>query len=106
MFVPPENANGTAGAMELERPDTPPTNGTLAHNRLLPAPPTPSAALPPPDDRPVLAAFCYDEPDGATTRFVANIAGPLAARRVALHVFTRKPLDLGPAAATVHVLGE
>jgi glycosyltransferase involved in cell wall biosynthesis len=106
MFVPPENANGTAAAAELERLDTPPTNGALAHNRLLAAPRAPIAALPEPDDRPVLAVFCYDEPDSATTRFVANIAGPLADGRVALHVFTRKALDLSAAGATVHVLGE
>jgi glycosyltransferase involved in cell wall biosynthesis len=106
MFVPPENANGTAIASELERPDTPPTNGTLAHNRLLAAPPAPSAYLPAPDDRPVLAVFCYDEPDSATARFVANIAGPLAAGKVALHLFTRQDPGLDVPGASVHVLGD
>jgi glycosyltransferase involved in cell wall biosynthesis len=61
---------------------------------------------PEPDNRPALAVFCFDEPGAATTRFVANLAGPLAGRGVAVHVFTRKGLDVDAPGVSLHVLGE
>ncbi len=116
MLVPTEN--GTGGGPALETTETrngeaagQPANGVGPHalNRLLalPAPPAPKAEEPrPEDDRPVLAVFCYDEPAGATSRFVANLAGPLAARGVAVHAFTRQGLGSDVPGATVHVLGD
>ncbi len=108
MLVPPENGHGTTTAAEHET--TEPRNGHGPHaiNRLAlvrKEPAAPSAEPPPPpDERPVLAVLCYDEPGSATARFVTDLAGPLAARGVAVHVFTRKGLDV--TAASVHVLGE
>jgi glycosyltransferase involved in cell wall biosynthesis len=110
MLVPPENGNGTTTAAEHET--TVARNGhhgPHAVNRLaeaLKAPPAPLPALPPPDTRPVLAVLCYDDPGTATTRFVTHLAAPLAARGVAVHVFTRKAFDLGTKDTAVHVLGE
>jgi glycosyltransferase involved in cell wall biosynthesis len=119
MLVPTENGNGPDVAPEsepagpkngaLQLKATPPVNGPHAVNRLLPAlisPPAPKREEPAPDDRPILAVFSYDEPDGDTSRFIANLAGPLAARGVAVHVFARRGIEPDAAGATVHVLGE
>ncbi len=60
----------------------------------------------PPDDRPILAVFSYEDPDSAPTRFVANLAASLAGQGVAVHVFTRMPFILETEGASVYVLGE
>jgi glycosyltransferase involved in cell wall biosynthesis len=115
MLATTETRNGTAAAEAQERRNgdapergTPVANGTHAAAR---KPPT--LLLPPPhqearrsDTRPVLAAFCYDEPGSAVTEFVAQVAGPLTARDVALHVFSRKDFELDAPGVSVHVLGE
>jgi glycosyltransferase involved in cell wall biosynthesis len=110
MLVPPENGNGTTTTTsEHEVTVTRNGHGPHAVNRLGEALKAPPAARPvpvEPDDRPVLAVLCYEEPGSATARFVANLSGPLAARGVAVHLFTRKEFDLGAAGASVHVLGE
>jgi glycosyltransferase involved in cell wall biosynthesis len=115
MLVPTENGTERAAAPETtetrngEGPGRPAQRangvGPYAVNRL-PALPAPKVERALPDHRPVLAAFCYDEPDGATSRFVANLAGPLAARGVAVHLFTRKGLGSVAPGAAVHVLGD
>ena len=135
MLVPSENQNGTTTVAESETTETrngtrsqrlkPPTNGVRsngvhtngphvygvqapASGRVVeaPAPPAVLRLDRPADDRPVLVAICYDEPDGASARFLANIAGPLAARGVAVHLFTRKAVELDAPGVSVHVLGE
>jgi glycosyltransferase involved in cell wall biosynthesis len=109
MLVPPENGNGTTTAPEHEATEARNGHGPHAPSRLakaMKAPPAPVAEPPPPDDRPVLAALCYDEPGTATTRFLSSLAGPLAARGVAVHVFTRKEFELKADGVSLHVLGE
>ena len=110
MLVPSENGNGAVTAHEPEVAEPHRLNGgPHAVNRLLTFRPETAAPLPKeaePDDRPALATFCFDEPDAATTRFVANLAGPLAARGVAVHVFTRKPFEAGAPGVVPHVLGD
>jgi glycosyltransferase involved in cell wall biosynthesis len=108
MFVPSENAGGTAIVPELEHAERPITNGvhtTNGHYPLMIRPERPLLRIEP-DTRPVLAVFCYGAPDSSTVRFVANLAGPLAARGTAVHLFTRKPFGLEAAGVSVHVVGE
>jgi glycosyltransferase involved in cell wall biosynthesis len=89
-----------------ERP-APVTNGAHAPRKpaplLLPPPPKEPA---PSDSRPVLAAFCYEEPGSGVASFVAQVAGALTRRGVALHVFSRKGFGLDAPGASIHVLGE
>jgi glycosyltransferase involved in cell wall biosynthesis len=114
MLVPSENGNGPATAAE---PEVEHRNGEVttalhsphAVNRLratVTEPPAAPPKEPSPDNRPVLAILCHDDPDTAPARFVAALAGPLAARGVAVHVFARQRLELSPGGATIHVLGE
>jgi glycosyltransferase involved in cell wall biosynthesis len=111
MLVTTENSNGTTStpAEETKQRATPPANGTHAPARkpatlLLPPPPKGEERRRGP--RPVLAAFCYDEPGGAVTEFVARVAGALTGRGVDLHVFSRTGFELEAPGASVHVVGE
>jgi glycosyltransferase involved in cell wall biosynthesis len=110
MLVPSEQVNGAATTHEQDTPQRPHLNGAGPHslNRLRAAFEGAEDATPPaePDNRPVLAVLCYDDPDSATARFIANLAGPLAARGVAVHVFARKGLEPAADGMTVHVLGD
>src|SRR5262249_54152935 len=42
----------------------------------------------PRDDRPALALLCYEDPASPVGRFVGQLAGALARRKLAAHVFT------------------
>jgi glycosyltransferase involved in cell wall biosynthesis len=119
MLVPTEKGNGATNAPDSEATETRNgagpqrlltyVNGRAPHtvNRLAarPSPPEPKVEAKS-DNRPVLAVFCYDEPEATPTRFIAQVAGPLAALDVAVHIFTRQALELPAEAATVHVLGQ
>jgi glycosyltransferase involved in cell wall biosynthesis len=63
-----------------------------------------SYTWPAPDGRRSLALFCYEAPAGAVGRFVANLAGALAKRQVAVHLFARCRFDLPAEGVMVHVL--
>src|SRR5262245_993338 len=80
-YAPAKNRLRAAFAMPPER------NGDAAHR----------------DERPVLALFCHEEPDSAVGRFVAHIAGALAKRQTAVHLFSRKDFKLDGAGISVHV---
>jgi glycosyltransferase involved in cell wall biosynthesis len=54
----------------------------------------------------ILAMFCYEDASSEVTRFLDKLAGPLAARGVALHVFARKGFELDAPGAVVYVLGD
>ncbi len=118
MLATTENRNGTKAPPAPEtkerhsgdaaEPGAPPANGVHTAGRR-PA----TLLLPPPNKderraevRPVLAAFCYEDPGCAVTRFVASAAGALAGRGVALHVFSRKGFEVEAPGVSIHVLGE
>ena len=115
MLATTENRNGTTAPETEERRhgetaerEAPLTNGAHAAGRrpatLLLPPPQKEAK--PADTRPVLAAFCYDEPGSAVTEFVAQVAGALTRRGVALHVFSRNGFEVDAPGVSIHVLGE
>lgn len=56
--------------------------------------------------QPALALFCYEGPGGDVARFIDRFAGPLCARGVALHVFSRRGLELDAPGTLIHVLGD
>jgi glycosyltransferase involved in cell wall biosynthesis len=67
----------------------------------------PAAVEPAPrDDRPVLALLCYEDPANGVGWFVGQLAGALARRNRAVHLFTRMGFDADPAGVSVHVLGD
>jgi len=118
MLVPTENGTGTVIVPEPETAEAlngharvvAPVNGqqvgTLGRLHAAFEAARQDAEQAPPDDRPVLAVFSYEEPDSAPTRFVAALAATLAGRGVAVHVFTRTAFDLDVEGAYLHVLGE
>jgi glycosyltransferase involved in cell wall biosynthesis len=53
----------------------------------------------------VVALFCYEEAGSGVGQFVGRLAGALARRRIAVHVFARHAFDLGTGVA-VHAVGE
>src|SRR4051794_3920548 len=88
-----DKVNGTASTAEADALDSrsrevwtrelPFTNGTKAAHRLhaaFPALPKPEAARP--DERPILALFCYEEAGSVVGHFVTQLAGALARRQV------------------------
>jgi glycogen(starch) synthase len=58
------------------------------------------------ETRPVLAVFCYEDPDSVVGRFVTNASSALARRGVAVHLFARQDFDRVTANVVTHVLGE
>jgi glycosyltransferase involved in cell wall biosynthesis len=87
------HSNGTA--LTIKRLDTvfsvtPSSNGEESH----------------PDERPVLAMFCYEDPSSAVGQYVGHLASALARRSVAVHLFSRTDFDLNTPEVTRHVLGE
>jgi glycosyltransferase involved in cell wall biosynthesis len=69
----------------------------------LDVPPTPTAEGG--EQAPALALFCFEEPESAVGRFVANLAGALARRKLGVHVFTRRAFEAAPA-VSVHTVGD
>lgn len=57
------------------------------------------------DVRPVLAVFCFESPGSFVGQYVGHVAGSLAARGTAVHVFTRGACELAVPGVTVHDLG-
>jgi len=55
--------------------------------------------------RPLLAVFCFHDPDCAIGRYVARTMPLLAARQTRVHVFSRKPFNLEAPGVQVHVIG-
>ncbi len=58
------------------------------------------------DTRPILAIFCYEEPDSLIGRFVTNLALGLTQREVAVHVFSPRDFALDSEGIGSHALGE
>jgi glycosyltransferase involved in cell wall biosynthesis len=56
--------------------------------------------------RPVLAVFCYEDPDSVVGRFVTRLATALAKRQAAVHVFSRRDFDLDAAGVGCEALGD
>jgi glycosyltransferase involved in cell wall biosynthesis len=53
------------------------------------AEPVRAEKLPEPDLKPSLSLFCYEDADTFVGRYMANLAGALARRDLAIHLFTR-----------------
>jgi glycosyltransferase involved in cell wall biosynthesis len=100
MLVPPENGSGIATTPEPDTTETRNGHGPHALSRRTGA----MKPAPEPDGRPALALLCFDGPESAPARFLCQLAEPLSARGVAVHLFTNKGLDAP--GAVVHVLGE
>jgi glycosyltransferase involved in cell wall biosynthesis len=73
---------------------------------ILPGLPSLEGMEPARDGQPVLAVFCYEDPGSAVGGFVGRLAGALARRQVAVHVFSRRDFDLEATGVSCHVLGE
>src|SRR5262245_20082958 len=104
MLLTTERSNGLATlAPEPTEHRNGDSNGhaTLMPDRLLTSYTTDEPAV-----RPALALFCYEAPGGEVARFIDRFAGPLCTRGVALHVFSRKGLELDAPGTLIHVLGD
>jgi glycosyltransferase involved in cell wall biosynthesis len=111
MLLTTENANGTASPPELEE-DVVKVRPMLRLMEL-PAPPFVSYTVAEPNgdgpregEQPVLALFCYEEPDTDVTRFLAQMATGLVGRGVVLHIYARKAFTLDAPGAVIRVLGD
>src|SRR5262245_38928806 len=100
MLLTTENGNGTVGTRAPEAAEAPAGNG--AARRRAPVRVRLPYEVPEQGPTPALALFCYEGP-GAVTRFVARVAGPLAGRGVALHLFARTAFELDAPGAVIHV---
>jgi glycosyltransferase involved in cell wall biosynthesis len=60
----------------------------------------------PTDSRPVLAVFCYENPDSLVGRFVAQTAAALAKRQIVVHIFARRDFELDSAGLYCNPLGD
>ena len=58
------------------------------------------------DPQPVLAVFCYEDPDSIVSQFVGKLAGALASQQIDMHLFLRKGFELDATGVSVHVTGE
>src|SRR5262245_61749865 len=54
----------------------------------------------------VLALFCYENPETPIGQYVAQVARALARRHTTVHLFTRRPFELGVPGAYDHAVGE
>jgi glycosyltransferase involved in cell wall biosynthesis len=118
MLQTPENESIMLVDLDLEpRPERPPKararNGTVTVPKLVTPVEyafPPSAALEeskaPQETRPVLAVFCFEPPDSAVGHFVTRLAGALAQRSIAVHVFSRTDFELDSAGVGCHAMGE
>jgi glycosyltransferase involved in cell wall biosynthesis len=108
-----ESRNGTVGGPETETVeqdrreilDRARSHKVKAKHQGRPrlAPPTPTGAGG--QETPALALFCYEDPGSAVGRFVANVAGALARRKVPVHVFARGAFEAAPG-VSVHAVGD
>ncbi len=65
----------------------------------------PNYVTPPPDDRPALAVFCFDAPDGFVGAHVRRLVPALARRGTPVHVFAQHEFEAADD-VTVHTVGE
>jgi glycosyltransferase involved in cell wall biosynthesis len=96
MFQTTESRNGAGTAADTDAPETRDLEARNGHHQANGKPHHRlGAALPPAakDGRPVVAMFCYEGPEGAVGRFVYGLAGALARRGHAVHLFTRDEFD-------------
>ena len=73
---------------------------------MLPAVPVQDEQKDQKDGRPVLAVFCFEEPDSIVGRFVTGLVSALCKHEVAVHLFSRGDFELVPANVFTYVLGE
>jgi glycosyltransferase involved in cell wall biosynthesis len=61
-----------------------------------------------PDHAPALtvALFCYEYPESPVGQYAGNVARALARRHAAVHLFARRPFELGVPGAHDHAVGE
>jgi glycosyltransferase involved in cell wall biosynthesis len=57
------------------------------------------------DEQPVLAVFCFEEPDSVVGRYVNQLAEALARRGVPLHLFSRRAFPVCAPGVYAHGLG-
>jgi glycosyltransferase involved in cell wall biosynthesis len=111
-----ENANGHVDELQAagyRTPELQAQNGVLTNGKaelrrlsLLPFLPGQDGQQEYRDTRPVLAAFCYEDPDSAVGRFVTQSVSALAGRGIAVHLFSRRDFDLVAASVSTHILGD
>ncbi|HYF51081.1 MAG TPA: glycosyltransferase family 4 protein [Planctomycetota bacterium] len=72
------------------------------------APPEPAVLLPRSDSGPrnTVALICYEDPGSPIAAFAARAAEGLAARGHSIHIFARKPLQVGHDKVRTHELGD
>jgi glycosyltransferase involved in cell wall biosynthesis len=103
--------NGLTSALEREAAKHRNGDGVDTHT---PAQGRPRLPFAPPEmddaepaaEKPILALFCYEEAGSDVTRFIGDIAGPLSARGVGLHIYARKGFELDAPGALLHLLGD
>jgi glycosyltransferase involved in cell wall biosynthesis len=86
----------------------PHANGTAAkaRRRLLKAPPALDNEEAPKDAIPVVALFCFEDSASAIGRWVTRLAGALARKQVAVHLFSRKGPEQDTPGVSIHAVGE
>lgn len=85
--------------------------GTRTRERNKSRKPLPYATVPPLDEdvsvhaahRPLLAIFCFEDPDSVIGTYVSRVAGTLAQRDIAVHLFSRSTFDVP--GVVVHTVG-
>jgi glycosyltransferase involved in cell wall biosynthesis len=94
-------------AQRLPREVAAPPNGAPSRlPALLPAPTAVNGTGTYAKARRTLAVFCYEEPDSALGRHVAQTAAALARRQTTVHLFTRHPAEALTPGVTVHAVGD
>jgi glycosyltransferase involved in cell wall biosynthesis len=78
----------------------------LARRLVKPLPPQPRIEAAAADSRPILAVFCYEDPDSPIGQYVQQALTPLAERQIIVHVFSRKPFERLPAGMYLHPVGD
>jgi glycosyltransferase involved in cell wall biosynthesis len=100
------NGNGTT---HDKRSDQPLTGAPWTEPQLrlaLPLLPTVNGDAPHPDERPTLAAFCYEAPDSIVGQCLAQTLTTLARRPVPIHLFARHAFELTAPGIQVHAIGD
>jgi glycosyltransferase involved in cell wall biosynthesis len=83
-----KNAEAVVQTTRLEQPEARQPEPSQPEKRQ-PEPPVRAEKLPEPDSKPSMSLFCYEEADSAVGRYLANLAGALARRDLAVHLFSR-----------------